>query len=159
MNEEGPRTPPIEPQSYLGGVTVIDFGDLRVARGMTRRPVRTCRHHGLRYDDRERRIWCSDCETDVEPFDAFKLLVEHFDGAQKKARRMLEEANEAQSFQLRSIAAKEIDQKWRKRNMVPACPHCRAGIWPEDVKRMGLVGKEYDSARRARAADPARKGE
>jgi hypothetical protein len=144
------RTPPIEPQEFLGGVTVVDFGDLRVARGLTRRPVRTCRHHGLRYDPRERRVWCADCETDVEAFDAFTLLVEHFDRAQKKAKRLLDEANEAQTFQLRSIAAKKMDEHWRRRNMVPACPHCSAGLWPEDVNRMGSVGKEYDAARRAR---------
>ncbi len=152
MTDESGKTPPIEPQPYLGGVTVIDFGDLRVARGLTRRPTRMCRHHAMRYDPRERRIWCADCETDVEAFDAFTLLIEHFDAVQKKARRMMDEAREAQSFQLRSIAAKQIDEKWRKRNMVPSCPHCRAGIWPEDVKRMGLVGKEYDAARRARDA-------
>ena len=150
MSDEGIKSPPIEPQEYVGGVTVIDFGDLRVARGLTRRPVRTCRHHAMRYDPRERRIWCADCETDVEAFDAFTLLIEYFDAVQKKARRMMDEAKEAQSFQLRSIAAKKIDEKWRKRNMVPACPHCHAGIWPEDVDRMGLVGKEYDAARRAR---------
>lgn len=149
MSEDN-RTPPIVPQEFVGGVTIIDFGDLRVARGLTRRPVRTCRHHGLRYDPNERRVWCADCETDVEPFDAFVLLVEHFDGAQKRARRMLAEANEAQSFRLRSIAAKTIDGHWRRKNMVPTCPHCRVGIWPEDVKRMGLVGKEFDTARRER---------
>lgn len=153
------RTPPIEPQQYVGGVTVVDFGDIRVARGMTRRPHRTCRHHALRYDDHERRIWCADCETDVEPFDAFKVLVEHFDGAQRKARKMLDEAKEAHDHQLISIAAKEMDHHFRRRNMVPACPHCRAGIWPEDVKRMGLVGKEYDKARRVRAALLSDRGE
>jgi len=150
VNDE--RTPPIEPQEYLGGVTVVDFGDLRVARGLTRRPARICRHGGMRYDPRERRIWCPECETDVEPFDAFMALVEQFDVAQKRAKRMLAEAKEAQSHALISIAAKQMDQHFRRRNMVPACPHCSAGIWPEDVKRMGLVGKEYDGARRARAA-------
>ncbi len=154
MSDDSPKTPPIEEQSFVGGVTVIDFGDLRVARGLTRRPMRVCRHNGLRYDPRERRIWCPDCETDVEAFDAFTMLIEHFDAMQKKSKRMMEEAKEAQAFQLRSIAAREIDQMWRKRNMVPSCPHCRSGIWPEDVKHMGLVGKEYDAARRARDAKP-----
>lgn len=154
MSGRDGRTPPIEPQEYLGGVKVVDIGDIRVARGMTRRPVSSCRHHGLRYDPHERRVWCADCETDVEPFDAFVKLVEHFDAAAKMAKRLLDEATEAQAFAVRSIAAKEMDRHWRSRNMVPACPHCHAGLWPEDVKRMGAVGKEYDSARRRRAQDP-----
>lgn len=155
MSDDGPKTPPIEPQEFLGGVNVVDFGDLRVARGLTRRPARVCRHKLMTYDPRERRIWCADCETDVEPFDAFVLLVEKFDATNKRARKMLDEAQAAQSHNLRLIAAKQIEEKWRSRNMVPACPHCSAGIWPEDVKRMGSVGKEYDGARRARARSPS----
>lgn len=154
MTEDEGKSPPIEPQPYLGGVTVVDIGDLRVARGISRRPVRVCRHHPMRYDGEERRIWCADCENDVEPFDAFLVLVEYFSAAQAKASRMMDEAKAAQAHALISIASKEMDRHWRTRNMVPACPHCSAGIWPEDVKRMGSVGKEYDGARRARKGTP-----
>ena len=107
----------------------------------------------MRYDDRERRVWCADCEQDVEPFDAFKHLVENYDEAWKAADRRIKEAHEASKFSLISRAAKAIDKMWRSRKMVPACPHCHAGIWPEDALRMGMVGKEYDGARRKREAE------
>lgn len=144
--------PPIEPQGFLYGVNVVDIGDLRVARGLTRRPVSSCKHKQVAYDPKERRIWCGDCETDVEPFDAFMLLVEQFDGAAKKVERLMQEAHEASKFQLISRAAKAIDKEWRSKNMVPSCPHCHAGIWPEDALMMGSVGKEYDLASRKRRA-------
>ena len=145
-------TPPIEPQGFLYGVNVVDIGDIRVARGLTRRPVSSCKHKSLAYDQKERRIWCKDCETDVEPFDGFVLLVEHFHAASQKAQRMLDEAHEASKFSLISRAAKKIDRLWRSKNMVPSCPHCHAGIWPEDALSMGRVGKEYDLASRKRRA-------
>ena len=47
---------PIEPQEYLSGPTVVDIGDLRVARGLSRRPFSGCAHHSLVYDNKERRI-------------------------------------------------------------------------------------------------------
>lgn len=154
MIDDGPpRTPPIEPQEYLSGPKVVDIGDLRVARGMTRRPVSACRHRQLAYDPRERRIWCKDCETDVEGFDAFQQIVEHFDAAAKRAERMLTEAREARAFSIISIAAKTIDKLWRNRKHVPACPHCGNGLWPEDAERMGMVSKEWDAARRKRAKE------
>ncbi|ALC13792.1 hypothetical protein [Sphingopyxis sp. 113P3] len=154
MIDDGPpRTPPIVPQEYLFGPKVVDIGDLRVARGMTRRPVSACRHRQLVYDGQERRIWCSDCETDVEAFDAFKQIVEQFDAAAKHAERMLNEAKEARAFSIISIAAKTIDKLWRSRKHVPTCPHCNAGIWPEDAARMGMVSKEWDRARRNRAKE------
>src|SRR5690606_34525923 len=82
--EVSDKRPPIEPLDYISGVKVVDIGDIRVARGMSRRPASSCKHHHLHYDTAERRIWCRDCETDVEAFDSFKMLVERFHEVQQK---------------------------------------------------------------------------
>ena len=152
------KRPPIEPLEYLSGVKVVDIGDLRVARGMSRRPASTCSHHNLHYDNAERRIWCKDCEQDVEPFDAFKMLVEYFHHANEKLTRRAKEINEAERLQVRSLAAKEIDKAWRSRKMVPACPHCRQGLFPEDFKGgIGtMLGRDYAEARRKAALEAER---
>lgn len=150
--EDPPKTPPIEKQEYIHGVKVVDFGDIRVSRGLSRRPYSGCNHLNLVYDQRERRVWCEDCETDVEPFDAFMGLVERHSTANAKLIEMQEEAHEASKFSLISRAAKAIDRHWRSRKMVPACPHCNAGIWPEDALKMGSVGKDFDKARREKLA-------
>jgi hypothetical protein len=50
---------PIIPQSFIGGVKVVDIGDLRVARGLSRRTHAACKHDQLIYDANERRIWGS----------------------------------------------------------------------------------------------------
>lgn len=141
---------PIEDQNYLSGLTVIDIGDIRVSRGMTRRPVSSCRHRRMAYDPKERRVWCRDCEKDVDPFDAFKNLCENYHAAHEDMKRQRQEINEAAQFQCRSIAAKNIDEAWRKKKMVPACPHCSNGLFPEDfVKGVGMVGRDFALARRA----------
>lgn len=147
------RRPPIVPQDYLSGVKVVDIGDIRVARGMSRRPVSSCQHRQLHYDTAERRIWCADCETDVEPFDAFKMLVEHFHSAEEKLERRAQEIKAAEDHALISIAAKEIDKAWRSRKMVPACPHCRAPLFPEDFRNgiKATYGREYAEAMARRA--------
>lgn len=140
---------PIEPQDYTWGVKVVDIGDIRVARGLTRRPVSSCRHRKMVYDDKERRIWCSDCETEVEPFDAFMYLVEVFDGGLKDLSRRRRELHEAEQFALRSRAAKVMDEAWRSTKMAPLCPHCNAAILPEDVvKGVAMTSKQLIIARR-----------
>jgi Zn finger protein HypA/HybF involved in hydrogenase expression len=143
------RDPPIEPQSFLGGVTVVDIGDIRVARGLTRRHHTSCRHARMTYDPKERRVWCPDCEKDVEPFDAFEILVSQFSAATRKLEAREKKLLEAEQFQIRSLAAKAIDEAWRSRNMVPACPHCNHGLFPEDFKRgVGtMLGRDYAKAR------------
>lgn len=142
------KHPPIEPLDYVSGVKVVDIGDLRVARGMSRRPHSSCAHHHLHYDTGERRIWCPDCETNVDPFDAFKMLVEYFHNASEKLERRAREVKEAEDHAVISVAAKEVDRAWRSRKMVPACPHCREPLFPDDFKNgiKASYGREYAEA-------------
>lgn len=148
MDLDKPRTPPIEPLDYLGGMKVVDIGDLRIARGMTRRPFTACHHPRLFYDQNERRIWCRDCETDVEAFDAFKLLIENYSYALDEIKRDRTALDEALKFSIISIAAKKIDEAWRSKNMVPACPTCGHGLFPEQFKSgLTMLGKDYATAK------------
>lgn len=143
---------PIEPGDYVHGVKVVDIGDLRVARGMTRRPVSTCRHLNLVYDNKERRVWCSDCESEVEPFDALMNIIERLDRAAKLLNRRHREVLDAEAATLRSRAAKTLDDVWRSRNLAPLCPHCNNGILPEDV-----AGGVHTASREIIRADRKRK--
>ena len=136
---------PIQSLEFLG-TKVVDIGDLRVARGRTRREYSTCKHLALVYDTTERRVWCSDCETDVESFDAFMGLVERH--AAFDAR--IERYREAEKHTITSRAAKRMDEAWRSRKLAPQCPHCRAAILPEDVADgVPMVNKEMEVRRRA----------
>lgn len=146
------RDPPIQEQEYRQGVTVVDLGDVRVARGMTRRNNSTCSHKSLVYDLAERRIWCKDCEHDVEAFDAFKLIVENYDAALKTVASREAAVSEAARFQVRSRAAKKIDEAWRSKTMVPACPHCNNGLFPEDLANgFTMLGRDFAIARQRKS--------
>lgn len=155
MIPEPPKDPPIEPQEFLGGVKVVDIGDIRVARGLSRRPASSCPHRRLHYDSRERRIWCADCEQNIESFDAFEIIVSQFSAQDRKNKRRAAELDEAEKFQIRTIAARQLDLAWRKRAMVPACPNCGGGLFPEDFKD-GIsvkLGREYAEAQRRRSKE------
>lgn len=147
------RDPPIIEQDYLYGLKVVDIGDIRVARGMSRRPLSSCRHVQMVYDQKERRIWCKDCETTIEAFDAFLQIIEQFDAAASRAERVRQEVAAARNHNLVRIAAKKMDKAWSRKRSVPACPHCHAGLLPDDVDRMGAVSREIELARRKREQD------
>ena len=116
---------------FNGFGNVVDIGDMRVQRGKTRRPHSSCHHHNLMFDTTERRVWCKDCEKDVDAFDAFAGIVENFHVAAEKLEKRQADLIEAEGFSIRSIAAKNMDKEWRKRNTVPCCPYCRTGLLPE----------------------------
>ena len=45
-------------------------------------------------------------------------------------------------------AAIILQNAWRKKKMVPSCPHCDRGIFPEDELGRSTVSKELELARR-----------
>lgn len=148
------KDPPIEPLNYLSGITVVDIGDLRIARGMSRRPHSSCQHPQLHYDNHERRIWCKDCERNIEPFDAFRMLVDRYGAALDNIKRREQALREAEAFKVRTIAAKKMDEAWRHRDMVPSCPYCHNGLLPEDFKAgISMIDKEFARLRRAHKKD------
>lgn len=143
--------PPIDPLDYLRGVKVVDIGDLRVARGKTRREKATCKHSSVVYDQGERRVWCEDCEEEIDPFDAFERLVSQHSAAWDQINKRAKEVADAEAFTLRSRAAKLLDEVWRGRKMAPCCPHCSEAILPEDVvggKWRARMSREWVRAQR-----------
>lgn len=140
---------PIDPKDYLYGVKVVQIDDLRVARGLTRRPKTSCRHKRLVYDPGERRVWCEDCESEVEPFDAFVGVVEVWASASSQIERRKSAVAEAEAFTLISRAAKVMDEIWRSRKMAPLCPHCGDAILPGDVAN-GVASASRDLYERRR---------
>lgn len=150
---------PIDPREYIAGVQVVDIGDLRVARGETRRPRSSCQHTNLVYDKKERRIWCPDCETEVEAFDAFMGIVEQFDGHIKRLKRREREVSEAEQFAARTRAVKALDKVWRSHHQTPVCPHCRDALLPEDFANgVTSTGRELARAARGKRQNNGRKG-
>jgi len=144
--------PPIDPLNYLQGVKVVDIGDLRVARGKTRRPVSTYKHKHkhIVYDSVERRVRCEDCEQEIDAFDAFLKLVDQHDAAWKKIQKRHAEVVEAEKFVIRRLATKALDKIWRGK-MLPQCAECGVGKLPEDcVNISGTVSREYVVAHRKR---------
>jgi Zn finger protein HypA/HybF involved in hydrogenase expression len=108
-------------------------------------------HRQIVYDDKERRIWCQDCESEVEAFDAFIQVCSVFQGAKSAIDNRRKKLAEAEKFQLRSRAAKVMDEAWRSTKMAPLCPHCNVAILPEDVASgVAMTGKQLIKAMRER---------
>ena len=123
---------PIEPQNYSVGVNVVDIGEVRVARGRARYSRRCCDHRRMVYDPNERRVWCSNCESTIEAFDAFTALVDMHHVAQNKYSRREEAVKEAEAASIDLIACKNLQKEFRKKSTVPCCPHCNGGLLAED---------------------------
>lgn len=80
-------------------------------------------------------------------------LVEAFNAGIQSLSRRSRELGEAEAHQLRSRAAKTLDEAWRSKTLAPLCPHCTTAILPEDVVGgVAMTSKDLAIAARNRAA-------
>ncbi|NEI70981.1 hypothetical protein GR212_15480 [Rhizobium lusitanum] len=148
------RNNPIEenPGSTPYSSPVIDFAQVRVAFGLPKFHNKICRHRRLTYNPSERRVWCQDCESTVDNFDAFMTITSHFHDMERAAQAKLTRAAEAEKATLVKKATKNIDRAWnRQRPMAICCTHCGGGLLPEDYESGGsAVSRDIELARRKR---------
>jgi len=134
---------------------LIDLAGVRIQRGIPKYNPNQCTHRNILYCDngRDRRIWCSDCEKDIEPFDAFMIFARQFEGMISEAQDMRQKAAEALRATARLRATKVLDKAWSGNVMAVACPHCRGGLLPEDFARgSDQTSRDIEIARRKRKA-------
>jgi hypothetical protein len=133
---------------------VIDLAGVRMQRGYSLSTAPKCKHLNLRYEHtlKERRVWCADCERDLDPFDALMVLADHLHDMLNAAKHMRQKAAEAVQAVARLRAVKALDKAWSGNVMAVDCPHCRGGLLPEDFVTggVGQQSRELELARRAR---------
>lgn len=130
---------------------VVEIGEARVKR--KRATIDGCKHLNQTYCTRECAIWCDDCGQQIDHFKAFLMLMEGFERQQdrlKSERRQLEE-DKRKVVTLR--AAQKVQEAWRRKKMVPTCPHCHTAIFPEDGFGSSAISKEWAVAARKKRAE------
>lgn len=134
------------------GSPVIDLAEMRIAFGRAKDFKKVCSHRRLTYDPKERRVWCQECESTIDNFDAFMTLASHWHEMERAARAKLARAAETEKATLVKRAAKNLDRHWNCRHpMAVSCPHCQGGLLPEDFQSGGTaVSRDIELARRAR---------
>lgn len=121
---------------------IIDIGDSRFQR----KRGQYCQHKHLEYSVENLTVECKDCQEIIGGFRAFLLTVAAWerDRDNLEARRKAVEELEVKS-QIRLLkATAKVNEAWRRRNMVPCCPHCHEAIFPEDGFGDSLTNKQME---------------
>jgi hypothetical protein len=131
---------------------VIQIGDLalrRKDRGYGFTKPGECKHFKLTLDDNGDLVQCDDCKVYVSAYWALKLLTLQFERGQSALKAGWAQLAERTKERATLLATRKVDEAWRSRSMVPACPHCHEAIFPEDGLGSHTVNKEIAQKRRA----------
>lgn len=128
---------------------IIQFGEARLKlRGKPGWRDERCKHLNLTYDDNGEFVTCDDCGMQVTAFWAMKMLAEHYEKARQDVDRRSQHLADEKARSIHLLAARKVEKAWRSRSMVPCCPHCGAGILPEDGLGGSQVNRKIEMARR-----------
>jgi hypothetical protein len=111
-----------------------------------------CGHHNLTMDPHGQTVRCEDCKLQLSAYWVLESVVESY----RRARTELDLAKAVHLQKVRAevglLAAQRVNTAWRSRHMVPTCPHCARGIFPEDGFGTAMIPKALELARRRRGA-------
>ena len=132
---------------------IIQLGEYIFKEGRRRNRFKNgedCPHKTITYCSESKRVWCVDCESTLDTFDCFERLLNQWDQNIHIINKRFEKVKAAEEHTLRSRAAKALDDIYRRRKMVPACPHCKRGLLADDwlTGHQYTVSKELEIRRR-----------
>jgi hypothetical protein len=94
-----------------------------------------CAHLHLEYTEHGELLLCSDCKMQISARWALEIFFGQYE--QEKCRLDAREA-QLKAYEEKAVihrASLAVQHAWRRRHLVPTCPHCGKGIMPCD----GLV--------------------
>lgn len=128
---------------------VVNIGEFRLTRKRGSWVARDqCRHLSKTMDSNGDIITCDDCNMQLSPTWVINQLVDFYESELSKVQARENHLREQTGKSLHLLAAKKVEAVWRRRDVVPACPHCSRGILPEDGLGGSQVGRTFELARR-----------
>lgn len=111
-----------------------------------------CKHLHVELDDNGDIVLCTDCKKQVSAYWALRIITEQWEEQNKKLAKEKTRLWEETQKSLHLVAARRVEEAWRTRSMLPACPHCHRGISPRDNFGSSRVNAEMEQRRRQNEA-------
>lgn len=126
---------------------ILQFRDLKFEH---KRNHYHCRHNHIVYNLSDRTTFCEDCNSPIDAFTAYQRLLEYWEAIKRNLEARKRELAELEERANKHIlkATRRVDEAWRSKTMVPACPHCKQAIFPEDGFGGHLVDKKTETEKR-----------
>lgn len=132
---------------------LITIGELQVQRKrrLDRFNKQECPHQRIDLNDHGETVRCQDCGVFVSAYWALCHWSQQINDGLRSIKAQREQLAWERKKLIRRVAVRKVEEAWN-RGMLPVCPHCHAGILPEDGFGGSQVCKELELARRAHVA-------
>lgn len=121
---------------------------LEAWRLKTRKPGELrCAHARAFIDERAGTVTCRDCDATLSAFWVLGQVAREENRCAARVKALKDEAEALTAWVPFLRAMRVLEKLWRGRKALPVCPHCRHGLWPDELVK-SRVGIEIETARR-----------
>ena len=117
----------------------------------SKRPKTTCKHERTLIDQIAGTVECRECGEVLSPFHVLLRMAQGERALFDRVRSLQAKADELARYSPHLKTMKELERIWRGRRMIPICPHCGTGIWPQELLAGGSRGVRYEITLRQKA--------
>lgn len=112
---------------------VIRIDVLRVEYGIRK----MCKCFTPRYtiDYQNKLVYCSTCNAIIDPFEALCKVADHWETVNQQAESLLKQRKEIESYKPWLLVFRDLESKYRSKEMLPRCPECGKAFYFEHVKQ------------------------
>lgn len=132
---------------------VVHMGDFAIARKRENSfdvwNGKVCPHKQVELDDHGQIVKCTKCGEVVSAYWYLQLIASEWGEITRQHEAKADELKADLEAGLTLQAARRVEQAWRRRSTMPACPHCHRGISQHDRFGASCVSREMENRRRA----------
>ena len=116
---------------------------------------RRCDHPRTTIDEQNGTVECRDCGVTLSAFWVLGQIAREENRCFTRIRNLRAEAEELKGWVPFLRSMRKLEKRWRGRAMLPACPHCHRGLWPDELERSSVsLSLEVAQRRKAGLALP-----
>lgn len=111
-----------------------------------------CEHARTVIDEPNGTVECRDCGASLSAFWVLGRIAREENRVFNRIKGLRADAEELQTWVPFLKSVRTLEKRWRGRAMLPACPHCHRGLWPDELQ--GSVSLSLELAQRKKANIP-----
>lgn len=113
-----------------------------------------CQHSRTVIDERAGTVTCRECDATLSAFWVLGRIAREENRVFARIVTLRAEAAALETWVPFLRAMRSLEKRWRGRAMLPACPHCRHGLWPDELGSSVSLSLELAQRKKAGLAIP-----
>ena len=124
---------------------IIPISTLIINRGRNKKC--TCRNRKFEIDTQNREVCCQECGAIIDPYTALVDIANNYERLGEEVNFLLEQRKRILDWKPHLISMRKLELIYRGCKMIPCCPHCKNGIYAEELL-VYSVSKQHEKQRR-----------